>query len=449
MPLPDVLEFCRPVDAAWHPPGECTQLSVNLARLAPRPRWIIHPRMQLSLRRIFAGLCLVVPLWLSACGDLPEPFIGNPGANARRLAQPPTPRLAVPAPGEMLLSDAASRSFAEQLAKSLQQAEVPAVAQPSQRTDWTLMARADQHDGVVVPTFSVRDPQGKDRGNAAGAPVPAAAWSAADPTTLQQTAAEAAPKIAAVLTSIQTTLMRADPNSLYNRVPKVLVPDVTGAPGDGNTSLTREMRKRLATLGPVVQTTADGADFVVQGQVKVVPIAGRQERVEIQWIVSVPPNDERGRVVQLNEIPAGTLSRYWGDVAVVVATEASQGVENVLQRQTGHAPDADPGSAASPATIPPPATTPPPGTTPPATPQSAPRPGTGRRSTAPSSASQRSAVVPAAPLPGTVRGQQPGALLEGQTASADHGVGCAPMASDQHEDCRLQQQSPLGRGGRG
>ena len=38
------------------------------------------------------------------------------------------------------------------------------------------------------------------------------------------------------------------------------------------------------------------------------PIAKRQERVEIQWIVKTASGDERGRVVQLNEIPAGTLA---------------------------------------------------------------------------------------------------------------------------------------------
>ena len=49
--------------------------------------------------------------------------------------------------------------------------------------------------------------------------------------------------------------------------------------------------------------------------------------------------DERGRVVQLNEIPAGTLDHYWGDVAVVVATEASNGVNDVILRQAGHDPN--------------------------------------------------------------------------------------------------------------
>lgn len=296
--------------------------------------------MQFFRRWIPAALCLALPLLLTACGDLPEPFLGNPGATARRLAQPPTPRLAVPPMGNMLLPDAASQGLASQMATALQEAEVPAVAQASQRTDWTLVGKAEQHGGTVVPVFTVRDPQGNDKGNAEGAPVPTQLWAAADPATLQGTAAEAAPKIATLLTGIQTAIVRADPNSLYNRTAKVMIADVTGAPGDGNASLTREMRKRLALLGPVVQTTPAGADFVVKGQVKVVPIPNRQERVEIQWIISVPSGDERGRVVQLNEIPAGTLANYWGDVAVVVATEASRGVENVLERQTGHEPDA-------------------------------------------------------------------------------------------------------------
>lgn len=301
------------------------------------PRWI----------RAFTGLVLLVSL--NACGDLPEPFLGNPGATARRLAQPLAPSLAVPPPGDMMLTDAASQGLATSLATSLQQQEVPAVARPSRRTDWTLIGRAEQRGGEVVPVFSVRDPQGHDKGNTEAMPVPVAAWAAADSAMLQQTAAEAAPKIATLLTNIQAAISRADPNSLYNRAAKVMVAEVTGAPGDGNASLTREMRKRLGLLGPVIQDTPTGADFIVQGQVKVVPIPRRQERVEIQWIVTVPPDNERGRVVQLNEIPAGTLDHYWGDVAVVVTTEASRGIENVLERQSGRTPDAPgaPSAAAS------------------------------------------------------------------------------------------------------
>jgi hypothetical protein len=73
----------------------------------------------------------------------------------------------------------------------------------------------------------------------------------------------------------------------------------------------------------------------VAGHVRVVPIAPGQERVEIQWIVRNALGDERGRVVQLNVIPAGTLDHYWGDVAEAVAQEASGGVRDVILRQSG------------------------------------------------------------------------------------------------------------------
>src|SRR5208337_3638201 len=175
---------------------------------------------------------------------------------------------------------------------------------------------------------------------AEGEPIPLQMWSTASPALLQRIAAEAAPRIGAVLTGIRIAHDKADPGSLYNRPARVLVAEVTGAPGDGNQSLTRQMRARLALLGPVVLTTPTGADFAVQGEVKVVPQPKRQERVEIQWIVRTGSGDERGRVVQLNEIPAGTLDHYWGDVAVVVAAEASNGVNDVLKRQSGHDPNA-------------------------------------------------------------------------------------------------------------
>ena len=43
-------------------------------------------------------------------------------------------------------------------------------------------------------------------------------------------------------------------------------------------------------------------------------------------------------MVQLNEIPAGSLDHYWADVAVVVATEAAGGVNDVIARQSGREP---------------------------------------------------------------------------------------------------------------
>jgi hypothetical protein len=284
---------------------------------------------------VAARLGLLPLLLLASCGDLPEPFLGNPGAMGRQLAQPPTPRLAVPPPANALLPDAASRQFAGALAAGLQAQEVPAVADQVHRNDWQLDATAQQRGATVVPEFRVLNPKGEEKGHVEGSAVPTEEWASAEPAIMDQTARDAAPKITALLTSIQ----RADPNSLYNRVAKVRIAPVTGAPGDGDVALTRQMKAQLATLGPMLQENAEGADFIVQGNVRMVPIGGGQQRVEIQWAVNAANGDQRGKVVQLNEIPAGSLDHYWGDVAVVVATEAAGGVNEVIRRQSGHGPE--------------------------------------------------------------------------------------------------------------
>ncbi len=300
-------------------------------------------RVRLSVRPLW--LALLSCLMLSACGDLPEPFLGNPGATARRLAQPLTAMLAIPPGSDTLLPDAANQELSRQIALALQATEVPAMARQPESTDWRVVTTVQANGTSVTPMFSVQDEHGKEQGSAVGEPIPLRAWANPDANLLQQVASEAGPRIGAVLTSIRIARDKADPNSLYNRPARVLVADVTGAPGDGNAALTRQMRARLALLGPVVLTTPTGADFVVQGDVKIVPIEKHQERVEIQWSVRTGGGDERGKVVQLNEIPAGTLDHAWGDIAVVVATEASNGVNDVIRRQSGH----DPNEPAAPA----------------------------------------------------------------------------------------------------
>jgi hypothetical protein len=281
-------------------------------------------------------LALLAPLpLLAACGDLPRPFQGQPGATAMRLAQPPPPRLAIPAPTNALLTDAGSQALADAVADGLQAREVPAVAGPVRDGDWRLITTAGERGGAIVPVFTVEDPKGEDKGKAEGKPVTLAAWAAADPRTFKQVAIDSVPNIADLLTRIEAARQRSDPSSLMNRPAKVDVADVDGARGDGNRQLTKLMRDKLAAKGFLVQDTATGADFILAGHVRMVPIEGKQERVEIQWVLTGPKGDERGRVIQLNEIPAGTLDLYWGDVAVAVTTEASAGVHDALLTQTG------------------------------------------------------------------------------------------------------------------
>ncbi|MCW3476036.1 hypothetical protein [Limobrevibacterium gyesilva] len=285
---------------------------------------------------MFSRLALFLLLGLLAgCGSLPRPFEGNPGATALRLAQPPPARLAVPAPGTAFLTDAASDSLARNLAAALVDQEVPAVADAPGRTDWRLIITAETRGETIVPGYTVQDPAGVDQGATEGLPISAASWAAAAPATLKQAAADAAPRVASLLTHIEAARRQSDPNSLVNRPARVAFTGVTGAPGDGNQSLTRQIRDQLSKLGQVLQDTDQGADFTLVGEVKTAPIAGGQMRVEIQWLVKDARGAEAGRVVQLNEVPRGTLDGYWGDIALVVAQEAAGGVRDVIVNQGG------------------------------------------------------------------------------------------------------------------
>ncbi len=304
------------------------------------------------LARSLLGLTLL----LAGCGDLPRPFEGHPGRTAARLAQPPPARLAVPAPTAALLSGQASAQFATALVDALVAQEVPAVAHASGPGDWRLVIGAELQGGVVLPAFTVQDAKGAPQGSVQGAPVPAAAWAAGDAATLAASAAQAGPRIADLLTSIDAKRKASDPNSLFNRPAHVAVIDVTGAPGDGDSALTRQMRLEIPRLGEQVQDAPEGADFVVAGQVHTAPAAEGNTRVEIQWVVTDASKRELGRIVQLNDVPPDSVSGYWGDIAVVVAQEAASGVKSVILKQTGgRTPGAAPGTtpAGVPPTLPP------------------------------------------------------------------------------------------------
>ncbi len=283
----------------------------------------------------FRGAALALAVVLAGCGGLPQPFSGNPGATARRLAQPPPARLAVTTPTHAMLTDIGADTIAGALADALVAKEIPAVAEAPRRGDWHVVLTADLHDGKVVPVFTVTDPAGKDQGESQGQPVDAGDWEKADPKMLRQVATDGAPGIVSLLSSIQAARLASDPNSLVNRPARVYLKAVTGAPGDGNEALARQIRLRLPQLGEVMQDTQDKADFTLEGDVATAPGAGGTTRVEIQWIVTDAAGVERGRIVQLNEVPQGTLDGLWGDVAYVVAQEAAGGVKDVILNQIG------------------------------------------------------------------------------------------------------------------
>ena len=277
-------------------------------------------------------------LLLAACGTYPEPFLGNPGLAAARLAVPPPPRLDVPTPATALLPENDAASFAQALAQALAQHDVPAISGPTRKGDWWLRVTADLAAGdpkqrMIAVTYTVYNPHGVAEGSTAAAPVSAETWEQAAPVALNIVADRDAPRIAALMSSIQAAVEHSDPNSLANREPRVDFIGVTGAPGDGNSSLDQAMVHNLGSQGIVVQDTEAGADFALKGRVDLRPGPKGQQRVEITWIVADLYGREIGHLVQMNDVPTGSLDQAWGPVADAVAQQAASGVKEAITNQ--------------------------------------------------------------------------------------------------------------------
>ncbi len=254
-----------------------------------------------------------------------------------RLSQPPPARLLIGEPTAALLPRDDAIRLAVDLAHALEARDVPAAAGTGGggAGDWRLIISADLHNGQVVPSFSVRDPRGVEKGTTKGVPVDGSAWQTAAAETLQQTADAAAPDISKLLERIEAMREESDPNSLLNRPVRVALKGVNGAPGDGDRSLAHELALEMPKHGEPLEPSPTGADFLVEGRVKAVAEPKDITRVEIQWVVTNAAGQELGRVVQINEVPADAVSGLWGDVAVAVAQEAAAGVQDVIARNVG------------------------------------------------------------------------------------------------------------------
>lgn len=111
-----------------------------------------------------------------------------------------------------------------------------------------------------------------------------------------------------------------------------LVPNVTGAPGDGRKSLTAAIKKQLSGKG-VKLTSARGSNvYTVAGKVKMGRASGNNQTIAIEWRVTDPKGKNLGKVSQNNTIKKGSLDRSWGRAADAAAAAAADGIVKLLPR---------------------------------------------------------------------------------------------------------------------
>jgi hypothetical protein len=109
-----------------------------------------------------------------------------------------------------------------------------------------------------------------------------------------------------------------------------LVPSVTGAPGDGSTSLTAAIQRELQTKGIVLADRPASGAYRVEGAVTLGSSRDGKQPIQIEWVVRDPNGKKLGTVSQKNDIPEGSLDGPWGKVADQAAGAAVQGILKLL-----------------------------------------------------------------------------------------------------------------------
>ncbi|NNF78377.1 MAG: hypothetical protein HKN05_10155, partial [Rhizobiales bacterium] len=111
----------------------------------------------------------------------------------------------------------------------------------------------------------------------------------------------------------------------------VAVPQVKGAPGDGNRELTAAMREVLKNAGWPVRSKPGGDTLTVRGNVKLGQKKRGKQPITLAWVVTDPAGDVLGTVKQANKVPAGSVDRGFGPNARYVAQAAAPGIFNLVK----------------------------------------------------------------------------------------------------------------------
>jgi hypothetical protein len=178
-------------------------------------------------------------------------------------------------------------------------------------------------------------------------------WSGVDSAALRSIAAKSTSQIAAgmpkrgVLSGSSSSTPAAAPASTPTATPApgpaplakgpvmALVAPVTGAPGDGRSSLTAAIKKRLYAGGVKLAGGSESAGrnvYTVKGTVSVTDAGGGKQTIKIDWQVLDPNGRSLGNVTQQNVIPKGSLSGPWGAIADAAAGAAASGIIKLLPK---------------------------------------------------------------------------------------------------------------------
>lgn len=312
---------------------------------------------------ILAGL-----LVLAACGPTPKPFEhDNYEARVRRLPRDKV-ELAIGAPRNM--PPEMGERVAAALAIELQSYGIVAAVQPAEAPIQvnSVMSTRDAEQGIEIqidwriegapktqePATSKTRTRPEDYGEASERLVSRIAQQAAPrvatligkpptftPRSPGQVAAgvsvplEPPPEVVAAIAAASppgSAPAAPTPSQSQEARVKVLVEPVTGAPSDGNRQLYSGMRRALGSSKIVIVDAAASDVFTVVGTVTMSPIDERMAKLVIKWFVKDPSGKTIGDLEQSNPVPLAAAKGSWAGFGDIVATAASEGVLELLEK---------------------------------------------------------------------------------------------------------------------
>ncbi|MFN0218959.1 MAG: hypothetical protein ACKVP4_09120 [Hyphomicrobium sp.] len=113
-----------------------------------------------------------------------------------------------------------------------------------------------------------------------------------------------------------------------------MVPPITGAPGDGSTSLTAAIQRELTRNGVSLASATTADTYRVEGKVAIGLAKDGKQPIQIDWNVLDPKGKKLGTVSQKNDVPQGSLDGAWGKTADAAAAAAAAGILKLLPQKT-------------------------------------------------------------------------------------------------------------------
>jgi hypothetical protein len=315
------------------------------------------PRLRCRLRRIAATAFVAVALAsLCGCGGGPGGPSGGGIFSGGGFFSGSTKMALAPIFG-------APANISDQLTKAMVEAGkdrkltlIPGTGPADYTLRGYLVASSEKKGAKISYIWDVTDAKGQRVGRVSGDEVVTASsgsdpWSGVDSTVIRSIASKTTSQVAASLphgggSSAPTTVSSGSPGgappassaSVANTPPGevlALVSPVSGAPGDGGTSLTAAMKKRLFAGGVKLATSPARNVYTVKGTVSLTDATGGKQSIHIDWLVLAPGGKRLGTVSQQNTIPKGSLNGPWGAIADAAASKAASDIIKLLPKSSG------------------------------------------------------------------------------------------------------------------